>query len=600
MAVMDRPVPLPTAPPVGGAGPRLTSFLIPERPAPALRQIGVGLALTAIAALTKTAILVTTQNDVAYLPYFAVLPIAVLMAGPGAGFMLTLVGATVDAFFIQSPTWSLTLLDTAAVLRLGLFIPIGLWLSYLIGAVSRSRQASALAAGRLARFLDAMPDPSFIVEPATARIEGTNEAAESRAPDGPGLIGREITSLIRGLALEDTGPDRPVTLGLEVVGGEEVPVEVIVRSIDLPDGQHRFLVSAHDIHLRIDSEIRLLRMARAERTHAETLSTVLASIDDGIGLFGADDRLITANDGLARLAGGPIVTGADLTAALAGERDGDLVRVERDGRWVRVIELAVEGGGGQRLVLVRDVTREREAVAARDAFLGVLSHELRTPVTTIFGLAHVLGRSIERGGPPPLDLVADVTAEAQRLNELIEDLLVLSRAEVGSVVVDPEPVLLGRVIDEVVTTERGRHPHVTFEIDAPAGLPPASGDRTFVGQILRNLIGNAAKYGPRTPCIVRIEVSQEGEELAVRVIDQGPGFDPSDGPRLFDIFYRGERTARQQSGSGIGLYVTRILVTAMGGRVWARLADPMGSEFGFTLPALAPDPSDLRAASFPA
>jgi len=221
-------------------------------------------------------------------------------------------------------------------------------------------------------------------------------------------------------------------------------------------------------------------------------------------------------------------------------------------------------------------------------------------VTTIFGLAHVLGRSIERGGPPALDLVADVTAEAQRLNELIEDLLVLSRAEIGSVVVDPEPVLLSRVVDEVVATERTRHPNVTFEIDAPAGLPPASGDRTFVGQVLRNLVGNAAKYGPRTACVVRILMTLEGDELVVRVLDEGPGFDPSDGPHLFDIFYRGERTARQQSGSGIGLYVTRILVTAMGGRVWARLNDVVGSEFGFTLPALAPDQSDLPAASLPA
>ncbi|MDQ3128810.1 MAG: ATP-binding protein, partial [Chloroflexota bacterium] len=547
----------------------------------------------------KSVILVSTEVDVAYLPFFVLLPIAVLLAGSGAGYILTLVSAMIDAFVLQTPTWSLPLLDSAAVLRLALFIPIGLWLSYLIGAVSRSRRDASQAAGRLARFLDAMPDPSFIVEPASARIEEANEAAQTRS-EGLALVGREITSLIPGLVLEETGPIRPVTLGLALRSGEEIPVEVIVRSVDLPGGQHRFLVSAHDIHDRIDAEIRLVRMAQAERTHAETLSTVLATIDDGIALFGPDDRLITANDGLARLLGGPAATGAELMTALNGERDGDEIRVERDGRWVRITERPVDGGGGQRVTLVRDVTREREAVAARDAFLGVLSHELRTPVTTIFGLAHVLGRSIERGSPPPLDLVADVTAEAQRLNELIEDLLVLSRAEVGSVVVDPEPVLLSRVIDEVVAAERTRHPNVSFEVDAPAGLPPASGDRTFVGQVLRNLVGNAAKYGPRTACVVRIVMSLEGEALIVRILDQGPGFDPNDGPHLFDIFFRGDRTARQQSGSGIGLYVTRILVSAMSGRVWARLNDDVGSEFGFSLPALAPDQGDLPAASVPA
>ncbi|MDQ3128869.1 MAG: hypothetical protein M3Q66_10535, partial [Chloroflexota bacterium] len=133
---MDRPVPLSAAPPVDGLRPRLMGILIPDRPASALRQIGVGLVLSVVGLFVKSVILVSTQVDVAYLPFFALLPIGVLLAGSGAGYTLTLVGATLDAFFIQSPIWSLTLLDSAAVLRLALFIPIGLWLSYLIGAVS--------------------------------------------------------------------------------------------------------------------------------------------------------------------------------------------------------------------------------------------------------------------------------------------------------------------------------------------------------------------------------------------------------------------------------------------------------------------------------
>ena len=569
-------------------------------PGSAVRQAVVGLGLTVGALLAKAVILDRSGDDVAYLTLFAVLPLAVLLSGTAAGVIVTLVGAGVDAVLIQAPVGSLALRDPAALPRLLLFVPIGIWLSYLIGALARSRHDAAHAAGRLASFLDALPDPAFVVDPATGRIEDANDAARASAVPGKDLIGREIGSLIAGLALHETAPKSPVTLGLEAPDDADIPVEVVVRSVDLANGQRRFLVSAHDIHDRIDAEIRLLRLARTERSHAETLAAVLASIDDGLALIGADDRVIMANESLVRLAGGPIETDVDLRAAFAGEQDGDLLHVERDDRWVQVIERTIEGAPARRLVLVRDVTREREALAARDAFLGVLSHELRTPVTTIFGLAHVLSRTLSRGEPASVDLVMDMAAEARRLNDLIEDLLILSRAEVGSVVVDPEPVLVSHVLREVIETEHARHPHVSFEVDTSSNVPPASGDRTFLGQVLRNLIGNAAKYGPKTPCVIRIVIRLEADEVVVRVLDEGPGFDPADSPRLFDIFFRGDRTARQQSGSGIGLYVTRVLVTAMGGRIWALPNDPLGAEFGFSLPALAPDQSDLPVPSVPA
>lgn len=137
-----------------------------------------------------------------------------------------------------------------------------------------------------------------------------------------------------------------------------------------------------------------------------------------------------------------------------------------------------------------------------------------------------------------------------------------------------------------------RHRQITFDVRVAEALPPVDGDRTFVTQVLRNLIGNAAKYGPSTPCTVTLVAAVDDGAIAVRILDEGPGFEPADRDRLFDIFFRSATTARARAGSGIGLYVTRTLVEAMGGRVWASLREGRGAEFGFTLPIAPADELD--------
>jgi two-component system sensor histidine kinase KdpD len=220
-----------------------------------------------------------------------------------------------------------------------------------------------------------------------------------------------------------------------------------------------------------------------------------------------------------------------------------------------------------------------------------MSHELRTPVTTILAAAHLLQRSIvgrrldggAQADRSAEDLAGDIRSEAERLNELIEDLLVLSRSQVGAVTFESEPVLVQHALSRVVLAEGERYPNVTFELEVASGLPPVDGDRTFVGQVLRNLIGNAAKYGPTSPTTVTVRAELEGEQVVVRVLDEGPGFEPEDADRLFEIFFRAESTSRLRAGSGIGLYVSRTLVEAMGGRIWATNRPTGGAEFGFGL-----------------
>ena len=140
---------------------------------------------------------------------------------------------------------------------------------------------------------------------------------------------------------------------------------------------------------------------------------------------------------------------------------------------------------------------ERRAAALRDAFIGVIGHELRTPVTTIHGLARILRRAGSGIDPETRDqAIVDIEEEADRLARLIEDLLVLSRVEGGRVPIDPEPINLARLVRHIVETERDRHPNHQYRFEEAPDVQLAAGEETYVEQVVRNLLSNAAKYSP--------------------------------------------------------------------------------------------------------
>jgi PAS domain S-box-containing protein len=234
-----------------------------------------------------------------------------------------------------------------------------------------------------------------------------------------------------------------------------------------------------------------------------------------------------------------------------------------------------------------DITARREADAFRDAFVGILSHELRTPITSIYAASMLLAR-------PGLDdasraeLVGDVAEEAERLRRLVEDLLVLAKAERGAIQVQLEPVLLQHLMPRMCEEEKRRRPDLKIDVTVARPVPVARAEESFVIQVLHNLLGNAAKYGPPDGPIDILVDAPDGWPR-VRVLDRGPGVDPAEADRLFELFYRSTRTSRV-AGSGIGLFVARRLVEAVGGTIWARPRDDgQGAEFGFRLPPLRED-----------
>jgi signal transduction histidine kinase len=253
----------------------------------------------------------------------------------------------------------------------------------------------------------------------------------------------------------------------------------------------------------------------------------------------------------------------------------------------REVLAATADQGGQAFERAGLHAQEREAQQLQEAFISVISHELRTPITTILAGSRLLRRQI---GDGPVatdvtgDLAADIEAEADRLFRIVEDLLVLSRLERRNLLIAQEPVHVAHLVERVVASEARRWPTHRFVTPERVNVGVVRGEETYIEQVLRNLLANAAKYSP-SGSTVEVHVDDDPDGVAVRVLDDGPGIARAEVEQLFTLFYRSPATAATAAGAGIGLFVSRQLVDAMGGRMWAQRRRRGGSEFGFSLVA---------------
>jgi PAS domain S-box-containing protein len=476
-------------------------------------------------------------------------------------------------------------------------------------------------ADRFRRILDAVAEAVFVVEPASGKIMEVNDGAvELLDVSREDLVGQRLWDLMEAAdehAIERVV--RPVRAGqvesrtatLRFVREAEpaIPVEVLIQRVELPGEEPTLVAIARDIRERLESQGRLERLARAEHARAAELNAVIRAMGDGVIVCGAEGRILLANPSAREMfAGSNVNSYAEVLAQLhdpdgiappLGVHGGPIVlRTRREPeRWIEVATYPVADRSTQSeprdetILVIRDVTEQRQREAVRETFIGVLSHELRTPITTIFGGARILSR--EDNGLDEAtrrDIFGDVADEAERLKRLVEDVVALSRFGESDADVGREPVLLQRVVPGVVASEEERWPGVVFEITMTSGLPTVMADPTYLEQIVRNLLTNAAKYGGAGATIkVTVELDEASDEVVVRVIDDGPGIEASEAERLFELFYRSPATASATSGAGIGLFVCARLVRAMGGRIWAKARPSGGAEFGFALKVMHED-----------
>jgi PAS domain S-box-containing protein len=234
---------------------------------------------------------------------------------------------------------------------------------------------------------------------------------------------------------------------------------------------------------------------------------------------------------------------------------------------------------------VRDVSRLREAEELKNTLLSVISHELKTPVSIIKGYAGTLVRQDADWDKETLaEGLSIIEEEADKLNELINNLLDASRLQAGGLKFKFGFLDLPSMAEKSVEKFRPQTDKHTFSVDFPANFPTVKGDYERMREIFSNLISNAIKYSPDGGLIRVGGVVEEGE-ARVYVSDEGIGIPTTEQERIFDRFARVDNSlTRQTPGAGLGLFLVKAVIEAHGGRVWVQSRPGQGSTFNFTIP----------------
>jgi PAS domain S-box-containing protein len=342
------------------------------------------------------------------------------------------------------------------------------------------------------------------------------------------------------------------------------------------------------------------------------LESVMQSMSDGLILHDLSGRVLFVNRRFAEAVG---ATPGDLEGkSLDQVREQMLAQIvdpdafqsalsaALDGRGPRSFEFSARQNNRRRDVRVRvfdvidedgnrigqgglfqDITRYREVDRMKSALIGTASHELRTPLASIKGYASTLleddvvwdAASIRR-------FMQAISDEADRLAQLVDDLLDMSRIEAGTLRLHPTEQRLAEVVTRALKQVKDPAAHVITS-DVPADLPPLWIDARRIEVVIRNLVENAVTYSPPGSA-VRIQAGQHDGQVRVTVSDDGPGVAPEHRDHIFERFYRADDSyTRASGGVGLGLAISRGFVEAHGGAIWLE-ASQAGAVFAFTLP----------------
>ena len=362
---------------------------------------------------------------------------------------------------------------------------------------------------------------------------------------------------------------------------------------------------------------RLYHQLATERTR---LATIIENSADGIMILDTDRRVVVINQALAAMVGlsEQDAVGRSCAEVLALEKveGDDLCQAETLDMFTDSSSRRCEGElirpGGSRIIVsatytplyddarnlvnlivnVHDITRFREEEEMKSTFTSIISHELKTPVALIKGYAQTLARpDASWDAATARQSLEIIEEEADRLEALINNLLDASRIQASGLRLDYADVdveTLARKVAEAYRTQTTIH-HI--EVDFPEPLPIIWGDEERLRQVLTNLMTNAIKYSPEGG-VIRVggwTQRSTGEDGPARVIlfvaDQGIGIPQDELPHIFERFYRVDSSLRRSTmGTGLGLFLTKAIVEAHGGQVWARAEARKGTTFFVALP----------------
>ena len=332
-----------------------------------------------------------------------------------------------------------------------------------------------------------------------------------------------------------------------------------------------------------------------ERSYA-----ILSNIADGIVAVDREGKVVLWNEsaeaitgvpGAAALGRTPVeVLQRELASSDEGTAGERLLSIQRGGDevWLSLTEAVMHdpvGSVSGRIFAFRDVSSERIVEEMKSTFVSTVSHQLRAPLTSIYGFAEtLLRRDVLFGEEERRTFLEYIASEAQRLTTIVDTLLSVARLEAGDMQVELTPTDLRAVVSDAISSvQEGAivNGH-RFVLELPDEPLAASADREKLGQILRNLLDNAVKFSPDGGTVT-VEAHRRAGRVEVRVVDQGEGIPEAEREHIFSKFHRADSTGGH-GGAGLGLFIARGLVLAMGGRIWVDSAEGGGSSFAFELP----------------
>jgi two-component system, OmpR family, phosphate regulon sensor histidine kinase PhoR len=337
------------------------------------------------------------------------------------------------------------------------------------------------------------------------------------------------------------------------------------------------------------------RFAQLRREQSESAALVESMVE---GVIAADARghIVTANSAARRILGYGFdenlpqfaelfrVKGARevVDRVMAGQAVQDR-EIEMEDRTVLLNARPLPPGGA--VLVLHDLTELRRLESMRRDFVANVSHELKTPLTSISGYAETL--LTDTTDPETTHrFVATIAGNARRMQRLVDDLLDLARLEAGRWKPEPEPVNVRDLASEIWDSlaDRGRPP-VDFTVEIGTGAELVQADPDALRQILANLIENSLRYTPAAGRIV-CRSARDGDGIAVSIADTGSGIVPEHLPRIFERFYRSDPArSREEGGTGLGLAIVKHLVEAHSGRVSAESERGVGTKITCWFPA---------------
>jgi PAS domain S-box-containing protein len=506
----------------------------------------------------------------------------------------------------------------------------------VIGAVAVSRDISQMRRLershererlRLQTIFDHAPVGMVLISAADLRIIEHNEM-------GLQFVSRELReqSTYAGMTIREI-VDSATASALESLVSQAVKTGEVVtvpefRAVVRPETQPRYfrgsllpistkeedvqqiLACSIEVTDVVRSRQEMQRLTEAAQARAHELETVIKSMADAVIITDADSRAILANPAYHRLLGSP-APGEDSAERIqkynlrhwngtpvhkdemvavqvlhgVPHATMDYIVMTDDGKdvYLRTTATPLRDTRGEisgSVVVLRDETAMRELDKQKDEFLSLVSHELRTPVTIIRGFAQVVQRSLETGDIAGTHRRVDIIKrQVDQLTSLINELLDLTRVQSGRFECNLVPLDYRMLVDSVLEEMKTLHPEREFSLAIPEEVS-VKGDAVRLRQVLANLIDNALKHGPTGGNVtVTVEVH---DAVTTYVCDAGEPLPVGERERVFERFYRVAPRPIQHGGSlGLGLFISRAIVEAHGGRIW--VADDDHSSFAFSV-----------------